>query len=100
VRTSPTRTWSGSSRALAVLLLAVVVPPAATLAWLGTQLLQQDRSLLAQREQDRRVAAVTAAVHALETALADAERRLPDAAVPAGTRATSRRNYIIRTVYV
>jgi signal transduction histidine kinase len=67
-----------------VLLLAVVVPPAATLAWLGTRLLQQDRSLLAQREQDRRVAAVTAAVHALETALADAERRLPDAAVPDG----------------
>jgi signal transduction histidine kinase len=65
-----------------VLLLAVVVPPAATLAWLGTQLLQQDRSLLAQREQDRRVAAVTAAVHTLETALADAERRLPDGAVP------------------
>jgi signal transduction histidine kinase len=67
-----------------VLLLAVVVPPAATLAWLGTRLLQQDRSLLVQREQDRRVAAVTAAFHALDTALADAERRLPDAAVPDG----------------
>jgi signal transduction histidine kinase len=84
VRTRPTRTWSAGSRTLAGLLLAVVVPPAATLAWLGTQLLQQDRSLLAQREQDRRAAALTSAVHALDAALADAERRLPDGAVPDG----------------
>jgi hypothetical protein len=79
------RVWTGSSRTLAVLLLALVVPPAVMLVWLGVRLLQQDRSLLAQREMERRAAVATAAVHTLETALADAERRIGDDPVPDGT---------------
>jgi signal transduction histidine kinase len=78
------RTWNGSSRALAALLLAVVVPPAAMLGWLGAQLLQQDRSLLAQREIERHGAVAQTAVHALEASITDAERRLADGAVPDG----------------
>jgi hypothetical protein len=54
------------------------------LVWLGAQLLQQDRSLLAQWEMERRGAVASAAVHALEAALAEAERRLPEGAVPDG----------------
>jgi len=41
------RLWVSSSRKLAILLLVVAAPPAATLVWLGLQLLQ-DRSLDAQ----------------------------------------------------
>jgi len=41
----PQRAWSGSSRTLTLLLLAVVVPPAAMFAWLGAQLLHQDEVL-------------------------------------------------------
>jgi signal transduction histidine kinase len=81
----PKRAWSGASRTLAVRLLAVVVPPAVMLVWLGLQLLQQDRSLLAQRERERLGAASLAAVHALDATLADVERQLPEGAVPAGT---------------
>jgi hypothetical protein len=73
-----------SSRALAVLLLAVVVPPAAMLVWLGARLLDQDRALLAQREQERRAAAATTATHALEASLAGVERGLSDPTVPDG----------------
>lgn len=79
----PDRPWRGSSRALAVLLLAVVVPPAATLVYLGGQLLRQDRSLFAQSEVERRAVAATTAAHALEASLAGVERGLAaDAAVP------------------
>ena len=42
------RSWGGSSPRLAALFLAVVLPPAATLVWLGLQLVEQDRSLWAQ----------------------------------------------------
>ena len=76
--------WNSSPRRLAVLLLAVAVPPAATLVWLGLQLLQQDRSLLAQRDLERRQAAAQAAVHSLELSLAEAERRLPEGPIPEG----------------
>jgi len=44
------RLSSSSSRELALLFLAVVAPPAVTLVWLGLQLLEQDRSLWAQRD--------------------------------------------------
>jgi hypothetical protein len=54
-----------SSRRLAMLLLAVAVPPAATLVWLGLQLLQQDRELLTQRDFERRQTAVQAVARAL-----------------------------------
>ena len=40
--------------------LAVVVPPAVTLVWLGLRLLEQDRALAAQRALERREAALQA----------------------------------------
>jgi len=52
----------GNPRRLTVLFLAVVAPPAAALMWLGWQLLQNDKSLGAQRDLDRRQAAALAAV--------------------------------------
>ena len=64
----------GSSRKLALLFLAVVAPPAVTLVWLGLQLLEQDRSLWAQREQESRQATAQAVIRSLEQALAEAER--------------------------
>lgn len=78
------RFWTGDSRKLGFLLLAVALPPAAMLVWLGWQLLMQDRALLAQRAFERRQAATDAAVHSLQLAIADAERHLVDDPVPAG----------------
>jgi signal transduction histidine kinase len=78
------RRWSGQSRKLIALLLAVTVPPAATLIWLGVQLLQQDRSLIAQREMERRSAVAQTIVHSLERSLAAAESWLGAGPVPAG----------------
>lgn len=76
------RLGSDSSRRLAVLFLAVVVPPAVALVWLGVQLLQQDRALLAQRQLERGQAAAQTAVIALEKSLASAERWLTDDDIP------------------
>lgn len=73
----------GSSRRLALLFLAVVVPPAVTLVWLGLQLLEQDRSLWAQRERERREVTAEAATRSLEQSLAEAGR-LTEAPAPAG----------------
>ncbi len=78
------RLWRGSSRRLTLLLLAVAVPPAATLVWLGLQLLQQDRSLLAQRDLERRQAVTQSAIRSLELSVAEAERRLLEGPVPEG----------------
>ena len=77
-------TWGGSSPRLAALFLAVVLPPAATLVWLGLQLLEQDRSLWAQRELEGRQAAAEAIVDSLNQSLAEAERHLFEADLPAG----------------
>ena len=41
--------WSTGARRLAILLLAIVVPPAATLEWLGLRLLEQDGQRALQR---------------------------------------------------
>src|SRR5258708_129306 len=76
------RLWSGNSRKLAVLFLAVVAPPAGTLVWLGLQLLQQDRSLLAQRELESRQAAGQTIVRSLEQLLSDADRHVVGGPVP------------------
>ena len=75
---------AGQSRKLIWLLLAVTVPPAATLVWLGIQLLQQDRSLAAQREVERQAAAAQAIVHHLERSLATAESWLQGQPPPSG----------------
>jgi signal transduction histidine kinase len=77
--------WGRSSRTLALLLLAVTLLPATTLVWLGVRLLEQDRSLLAQRDFERRQAATHAAIHSLQFSLADAERHLLGDPVPEGT---------------
>ena len=66
--------WRSNSRRLALLLLAVAVPPAATLVWLGAQLLAQERSLLAQRDLELRQVATDRARQSLERALDEAER--------------------------
>src|SRR5262245_41938607 len=76
--------WRSNSHRLTLLLLAVAVPPAATLVWLGLQLLQQDRALFAQRDLERRQVAMQSAIRSLEQSLADAERRYFDEAVPDG----------------
>ncbi len=78
------RLWRGRSRSLTLLLLAVVVPPAATLVWLGWLLLQQDRALLAQRDFERRQVAAQTAVRSLELSLAAAERVVLAGPVPKG----------------
>ena len=78
------RSWGGSSPRLAALFLAVVLPPAATLVWLGLQLVEQDRSLWAQRELEGRQAAAQAIVSSLNQSLADAERHLSQGEPPTG----------------
>jgi signal transduction histidine kinase len=78
------RLWSGNSRKLAALFLALVAPPAVTLVWLGLQLLQQDRSLLAQRELESRQTAGQAIVRSLEQLLSDADRHVVGGPVPDG----------------
>lgn len=80
------RAWlpgAGSGR-LAVLFAAVVAPPALALVWLGWQFVQHDRSLLRQREDERRQIDATAIVQSLSQSLADAERHLTDGDVPNG----------------
>lgn len=63
---------ANSSRRLALLFLGVVAPPAVTLVWLGLQLLDQDRSLWAQRELERRQTAAESVIHSLEQSMAEA----------------------------
>jgi len=75
---------TAGSRRLAILLLAVTLPPAVTLVWFGWQLLLQDRSLLAQRDVERRQAATDAVVHSLQLSVAEAERHVLDGPVPGG----------------
>lgn len=72
------------SHTLAVLLFVVVMPPGVTLMWLGLQLLEQDRSLLRQREFERRQAAAEAVTRSLEQSLAAAEHVLRQGTVPEG----------------
>ena len=78
------RVFGGRSRKLALVLIAVAVPPAVTLVWLGLQLLQQDRALLTQRDAERRQATIQTAIHALQLSLTEAERHLLGGPVPDG----------------
>ena len=79
------RLWSVSSRKLAILFLAVVAPPAVTLIWLGLQLVQQDRSLLAQRKLESSQATGQTIIRSLERLLSDAGRRISEGPLPDGT---------------
>jgi hypothetical protein len=81
------RLWSTTSRRLAILLLAVVLPPAATLIWLGAQLLEQDRLVIAQREEEGRKAVGQAVALELRQSLTATERLFEDGAVPDGVAA-------------
>src|SRR5947208_1623030 len=78
------RLWSVNSRKLALLFLVVVAPPAVTLVWLGLQLLEQDRSLFAQRELESRQAAGQTIVRALDQSLSDTGRRVVEGPLPEG----------------
>jgi hypothetical protein len=72
------------SQHLALLFLAVVVPPIVALIWLGVQLVDQDRALWAQREEERRQTAARAAVLSLDQALTEAEQRFGEGPPAAG----------------
>lgn len=72
-------------RPLALLFLAVIVPSAGALVWLGMQLLDQDRKAAIQHEKERREAAEKDAVQTLDQALAAVERALAgDGPLPSG----------------
>ena len=70
------RRWSTSSRWLGVLFLMVLVPSAATLVWLGVQLLEQDRRLWVDRDLERRESAADIIVRALGQRLATTDVEL------------------------
>src|SRR5690348_6615111 len=74
----------GSSRRLALLMLAVSLPPAVTLVWLGTRLLEQDRGLVAQRDFERRQAVAPIVARALDQILAGLESTAYSSTVPEG----------------
>ena len=79
------------TRRLTVLLITVVMPPALALVWLGLRLLEQDRTLLAQRESERRDVTAEAVVRSLSASLAELDRAAAGGApVPGTTRITRR----------
>ena len=84
VKNKGERLSTNSSRKLAFLFLGVVAPPAVTLVWLGLQLLDQDRSLWAQRELESRQTAAESVIRSLEQALTEAER-MTETPLPEGT---------------
>ena len=82
----PRRVRARSARGLAALLVAVSVPSAIAVIWLGARVLEQDRALVAQRDHERRQAAAPRLARALDRVLLDAEAvietgPLPDQAV-------------------
>lgn len=81
---SRSRAWSSTSRRLAILLLAVVLPPAVTLIWLGAQLLEQDRDVIARREEARRTVVGHAVAAEMQRSLAAADHLIEGGPVPDG----------------
>ena len=77
------RLATNTSRKLALLFLGIVAPPAVTLVWLDLQLLDQDRSLWAQRELESRQAAAESVIRSLEQSLAETER-ITESVLPEG----------------
>ena len=77
----------GNSRQLSIIFLAVVVPAAATLVWLGWTLLEQDRILFHQRELE---IVADSVARRLSKSLADAEQRVHASAEFHGVATVSR----------
>jgi hypothetical protein len=65
----PSTRRSPSSRRLIALFLAVLVPPAAALVWLGARVADQGRQLLAESERRQREAAAEGVALALTEAV-------------------------------
>ena len=75
---------SPGPRRLTLLFIAVLLPPALTLVWLGATLLDQDRSMLAERGRERREAAAEIITRALLQSVIEAERWLVEDDIPDG----------------
>ena len=78
----PRDRWFEPPRRVLVLFVVVTMVPAAAMAWLGWQLLEQDRALEAQRVQERLDRAADLIGSALDRRLNDAVERLPSLAEP------------------
>src|SRR5689334_18436390 len=76
--------WGSRSQRLTLLFVAVVVPPITALIWLGVQLVEQDRALWTQRDEERRQTLAETTVLSLEQALTDSERKFTNGPLPAG----------------
>jgi signal transduction histidine kinase len=75
----------GNSSRLALVFLAVLLPSAVTLVWLGWKLLDQDRALAATRAAERRQVSAEAVVASLDRSLAEAEHWLSGDEPPEGS---------------
>ena len=67
-----------------MMFLAVVVPPAVALVWLGLRLFDQDRALAMQRSVERREAALQAVAFSLEQSLSESQRWFAEDPLPDG----------------
>jgi signal transduction histidine kinase len=79
----PRAQWLQPPRHVLVLFLVVTMAPATALAWLGWQLLKQDRALESQRLQERLDRAADLVAANLERRLTEAVDRLPAPGEPA-----------------
>src|SRR5580704_11323663 len=68
--------WPGAPRRLIVSFFLLLLLPAATVVWLGVQLLERDRGLEAQQLRDRRESACDRLIASLQQALSATERKL------------------------
>jgi len=73
-----------AARRLTLMFLAVMLPPAFTLIWLGSRLLKQDEILQAQHEIEAREASAEIIIRSLTQSVAEAERWSRGGAVPEG----------------
>jgi len=93
------RSWGETSRIrLFVMFLVVLLPPAATLIWLGFGLLERDRILQTQREIEIMEAAAEATTRSLAQSLVEVERwsatePLPEGALGISVSSTDVRSY-------
>lgn len=75
---SSLRFWRHPSRNTALFFLSISVLSVAALVWLGVRLLQQDRVLETQQQEERREAAADRIIASFEQVLSSEERRLAD----------------------